>query len=430
MSNADPAEVNVEVERDGVSVEKSFEPDDFPVPAIAFVVRSERDVAVKVRLSDAVPDDIEAEDIGFHPKYGADFWDNADGKLVFEREFEPGEEYTTVYGLRAKDTEAVERFLGEPELEEVSPGLDEEPEDAGEVVSNVMNESDSEASDDDLEAAIAAADAEDGDADDLEAAIAAAESSDSASAAPAAADTATAEPPRGAEPVEVEDVTATLAEEMRDGRVSDGDIETLRDALGVGEGSGSVEARISHLQTEISDLQAYTAALEEFLDENGEAQTLLAELQETVAEFDDRVRGLRDDVEEVAAATDSIDEMESEVSELGSRVQSLDDRLENVSQNVTDVESSVNSLTSEFDGLRNEVDAVSREVDDVREEIPEEDITEMDEQLESLDDRLDGLESELDRMEDLEAELDDLAQMRERMASVFGGAAGPSDDEE
>ncbi|MFC7226782.1 hypothetical protein N0B31_05150 [Salinirubellus salinus] len=429
MSNADPAEVNVEVERDGVSVEKSFEPDDFPVPAIAFVVRSERDVAVKVRLSDEVPDDIEAEDIGFHPKYGADFWDNADGKLVFEREFEPGEEYTTVYGLRAKDTEAVERFLGEPELEEVSPGLDEEPEDAGEVVSNVMNESDSEASDDDLEAAIAAADAEEGGADDLESAIAAAEAGDSAPAV-STDDTATADPSSDPVSVEVEDVTATLAEEMRDGSVSDGDIETLRDALGVGEGSGSVEARISHLQTEISDLQAYTAALEEFLDENGEAQTLLAELQETVAEFDGRIQNLRDDVETVAAATDSIDEMESELSDLGSRVQSLDDRLENVSQNVTEVESSVNSLTSEFDGLRNEVDAVSREVDEVRDEMPEEDIEEMDQHLESLDERIDGLESELDRMEDLEAELDDLAQMRERMASVFGGAAGPGDDEE
>jgi methyl-accepting chemotaxis protein len=424
MSNADPAEVSVVVERDGVSVEKSFEPDDFPVPAIAFVVRSERDVPVQVRLADSVPDDIEAEDIGFHPKYGADFWDNADGKLVFEREFEAGEEYTTVYGLRARDTEAVERFLGEPDLEEVSPGLDEEPEDAGEVVSNVMNET--EASDDDLEAAIAAADADAGSGDDLEAAIAAATDTDTTVEADTSGDAA----PAGPVSVEMDDVTATLADEIRAGSVSDDDIETLRDALGVEESDGSVEARVSHLQTEVSDLQAYTAALEEFLDENGDAQTLLAELQTSVAEFDDELRNLRGDVQDVAQATAAVQEMEGEVSDLSARVQSLDDRLGNVSDDVTDVESSVNSLTSEFDGLRNEVDAVNREVEAVREEIPEEDIAEMDDQLGSLDDRVEDLEALDDRIEDLEEELDDLAQMRERMASVFGGAGGGGDDDE
>jgi predicted nucleic acid-binding Zn-ribbon protein len=416
MSNADPAEVNVVVERDGVTVEKSFEPEDFPVPAIAFVIRSERDVAVKVRLADAVPDDIEAEDIGFHPKYGADFWDNAEGKLVFEREFEAGEEYTTVYGLRARDTESVERFLGEPELEEVSPGLEEEPEDAGEVVSNVMNETDSEASDDDLEAAIAAADVEDGDADDLEAAIAAAEEGDTTAEADTSSDGAAA-PPEPAT-VSVEDVTATLADEIRAGSVSDDDIETLRDALGVEEEDGSVEARISHLQTEVSDLQAYTAALEEFLDENGEAQTLLSDLKGTVEGFESELEVVREDVDEVADAAEAVDEMESEVSELTARVQSLDDRLENVGSDVKNVESSVNSLSSDFEGLRNEVDAVGREMEEVRDEMPEEDIAEMDDQLESLD----------DRMADLEEELDDLAQMRERMASVFGGAGGGDEE--
>ena len=52
MSSADPEEVSVEIRREGVSVEKSFEPDDFPVPAIAFVIRSERDVPVDVALVD------------------------------------------------------------------------------------------------------------------------------------------------------------------------------------------------------------------------------------------------------------------------------------------------------------------------------------------------------------------------------------------
>lgn len=106
----------VVVEQGGVVVEKSFEPDAFPVPAIAFAIRSDRDEPTVVRLVDRIPDDVATEDVGFHPKYGADFWAVADEHIVFEREFDPGEAYTTVYGLRASDTERIERFLTEPEL--------------------------------------------------------------------------------------------------------------------------------------------------------------------------------------------------------------------------------------------------------------------------------------------------------------------------
>ena len=136
MSSADPAEVSMVVSRDGVTVEKSFEPDDFPVPAIAFVIRAERDEAVTVRISDEVPEQVAAEDIGFHPKYGAEFWSVDEGNIVFEREFESGEEYTTVYGLRASQTDDVESYMSEPTLEDVDPPLD----DAGQVVREVIGD--------------------------------------------------------------------------------------------------------------------------------------------------------------------------------------------------------------------------------------------------------------------------------------------------
>lgn len=58
------------MERDGVTVEKSVEPDDFPVPTIVFVIRSMRDVPVNVQLTDEVPDDFETEEIGFHSSTG------------------------------------------------------------------------------------------------------------------------------------------------------------------------------------------------------------------------------------------------------------------------------------------------------------------------------------------------------------------------
>jgi len=122
MTNANPDEVLV-AESDGVTVEKSFEPDDFPVPAIAFALRSDRDEAVTVRLVDTVPEDVSPENIGFHPKYGAEFWDVSGDDIVFERELAPGEEYTTVYGLRGDDADVPSKFMSDPRIKSVSPHL-------------------------------------------------------------------------------------------------------------------------------------------------------------------------------------------------------------------------------------------------------------------------------------------------------------------
>jgi uncharacterized protein YoxC len=428
MSSADPEEVSVEIRREGVSVEKSFEPDDFPVPAIAFVIRSERDVPVDVALVDTVPEDIQAEDIGFHPKYGAEHWRNEGEELIFERPFEPGEEYTTVYGLRARDTEDIGRFLGEPEAE-VDP-----PKDSSEVVRDVINEdgggSDPGASADDLEAAIAAADVNE----------------------PTTSPSATRsddQPAESSEPASVpaESVAAALAESIRSGRVSDADLEVLRDALGGEvESSNSVEVRIDHLQSEVADLKAYSDALEGFIDENGEARTLVRELQETVEGVRADVERVETEVESVSGEAskatervgeldedvsridESVDELDSDVSrvdesvdELDSDVSRVDGEVEEVRTDVEDVESSMASVEERVEGideetasLREEVEDLHGEVEDVREEIPEGRIEELD-----------------DRMDELQAELEELAEMRKRMASVFGGMGGgePTADE-
>jgi DNA-directed RNA polymerase subunit RPC12/RpoP len=120
MSGGD---VPVVVEEAGIRLEKSFEPDDFPVPVIAFVVDSTRGHPVSVRVAESIPDGIPTGDIGFHPRYGSDHWTIVDGEIVFEREFAAGEEYTTVYGLRATPTDDVGRFLTEPRLS-VEPTAD------------------------------------------------------------------------------------------------------------------------------------------------------------------------------------------------------------------------------------------------------------------------------------------------------------------
>jgi predicted nucleic acid-binding Zn-ribbon protein len=424
MSNADPEEVRVTVERHGVSVEKSFEPNDFPVPAIAFVVRSTRSEPVEVRLTDVVPDTVDPEDIGFHPKYGADFWHNEDGQLVFEREFEAGEEFTTVYGLRASDMDEVGRFLGEPELDEVRPELDDA---AGQVVEDVMNEGDTlnlrdpnsvagGASDDDLEAAIAAADvetvAEEDPTSDSE------RSTEASEPEPVASDTTG----NASVSLEETDVVEAFVAAVREGKIDEDDMETLRAAIGVAD-TGSVDARITHLQSELADLKAYTTALEEFLDENGDTQQLLADLNSSIEALETGLERVDDEVSTAAdtaeGAVEAVDEVETAVTELRSEVQSLDDRFENVSGDVADVRNDVQANSSGLDSVRESVDEVERDVAAVREEIP-------DGELEGLDERVAALD---DRIVDIEEEIQGLSEMRQQMASVFGGAAAEQVDD-
>jgi archaellum component FlaC len=430
MSNADPEEV-VTAASDGVSVEKSFEPDDFPVPAIAFVVRSDREESVSIRLVDTVPSHVPPEDIGFHPKYGAEFWGVEGDTIVFEREFEPGEEYTTVYGLRGGDADDVEQFMSEPSIEDVDPPLEDA--DAGETVRDVIGDEETDEAD---EAEADAADppgmtdpgveagAEDGEdvdtsldlSDDIDDAEPAGTTDEAASTAPAATDGT---------------LVSALADEIRTGNVDDDELEELRDALGVETASGTDEARIEHLQLRVSDLEAYTEALEEFLDENGDAQQLIADLQDDIEEATQRFDELEETAESAAETAESVEsDFDERFEQLETRI---DQELETVEARVGEalseledvdvkVEDTVEErLDAELEELWDAVDEAATEAEDVaselrafREEVDEE-----------TAERVDDLETEV---EELSEELEDVAEMRDRLASALGGLAGQGGD--
>lgn len=491
MSNMDPEEVNVVVEHHGVTVEKSYEPDDFPVPAIAFVVRSTRDKPVDVRLIDDVPDDIPAEDIGFHPQYGAEHWSVEDSTIVFEREFEPGEEYTTVYGLRASDAADVERFLDEPDLDHVTPELEESSDTVGEVIGEVEldEETEEEKPDEPVEpldlqepgADTAGADAgsaggTEASPGDLEAAVSAAESEiDIDTDTDIDSDTDTETAPGDAEPaiVEVEedaagavptaaggDVAAALAAQIREGQVAERDLQALREALDV-EAAGSTEARLSRLQQDVSDLRAYTDALEAFLDENGEARTLLRELRDEIDRLERRMQATDERTREAVQRADSVDEelddLAADVREVDDTVSTVEDRLDTdldeVETGLADVEASVEELQErvetdvnreltelrdEVTSARDDVAVTEDRVDDVEDRI--EKVSNLEDRMADLEADLEGLQTVEQRMEEVEGRLKDaqddieqLAQMREQLSSVFGASSddgGEEGDEE
>jgi ABC-type transporter Mla subunit MlaD len=548
MSNAESEDL-VTVSRGGIVVEKSFEPNDFPVPAIAFVVRSERDEPVSLELNDTVPDHVPGEDIGFHPKYGAEFWEFEDGEIVFERDFEPHEEYTTVYGLRAADTDNPGQFMSEPEIESVDPPLDDDADDViGEVVDaagadgaepeageggaeadgsdpvgvdiDIAEPDEGESATDAPEPAIERVPTEEEVADDDEPVepidlsdpgeesvnLAVEESveddEDESTEAEAGADSEAdaqaadgASTPDESSPTAVPSVAvdsegaesglaATLAAEIRNGEVDDDDLDVLQDALGAETVDNSVGARIEHLQSEIADLKAYSEALEEFIDENGDAQQVIediradfeaaterlddmeartseaveiaesvddrleesideseARVDELLEEGEERLDTLADDAEArldetVETAESQVDELveeaeshvESELAERTERLEAVEDRAEEALDELDDAlddleETAEERVEDELDELWVEIDEVAAEMADVTDEVAElrEDIGE------AAEERIEALEADI---EDLEDQIGEVAELRDRLANALGPLGGGGDDGE
>jgi predicted nucleic acid-binding Zn-ribbon protein len=462
---------------DEVTVQKRYEPDDFPVPAIAFTITSERDEAVTVRLSDTVPEDTPTEDIGFHPSYGAEQWDVEGNTIVFTREFEPHEEFVTVYGLRGKDASDPERFLTEPELssvdavegdvgDDVGSGLDDGPtaessadEDAGaDVDEPAATESDAgadvDADPEVSEGPEATADEDDpsldidlpGPDDAVADDPAETEIEDDAGAASDSGASASAPAADGDETL-----AATLADEISEGRVDDADLAELRDALGV-TAEDSTNARIEHLQSSVADLEAYTDAIEEFLDEEGDAQAVLRDVrnnyQSTVDRFDDLTADIDDVRADLAADTENLrDDLAMVENDLGADVEDLrndlaaaeDDLAADVEDLQDDLAAAEDDMESNTEDLREELaaaeDDLGADVEDLRDDLAaaeddlaadigdlREDLADVEAEVtEATEERIEALESDI---EAVEAELADVSELRDRLVDALGGMAG------
>ncbi|MFB6164680.1 MAG: hypothetical protein ABEJ31_05930 [Haloarculaceae archaeon] len=410
----------VTVTSNGITVIKTFEADAFPVPAIAFRLKSDRVEPVTVRLVDDVPENVAVEDLGFHPEYGSEYWTIEDDEITFERELESEEQYTTVYGIRATGTDNVEQFLTEPEIADVDPplesddgivsgggsdvvrdvisgnadsvpGLDDEEddEDIGTLDladPNAEEAEDDEAAEDDAEET-ADAEADEGDDGDDE------ETTESTETATDDETDELENATNSHEPA-VESVAAALAEEIRAGEVADDDLELLRDELDLGDGaadgSGADDARIQKLQTDVSDLQAYIDALEEFLEENGTGQDLIEDVQGQLESVQGELDSIQSDVEA------QIDDIEADVADNDEQVEALDSDVGAVRDDLQSLKGDIKDLDDDIDELQSEVGDVAEEVDDV------EDVS--------------------DQIDDIQDDIQDLKEWREQLSNVLGAA--------
>ncbi|MFB6183106.1 MAG: hypothetical protein ABEI96_01005 [Haloarculaceae archaeon] len=380
MSDSESHE-KVTVSSDGVTVDKRFEADEFPVPAIAFEIRSEREESATIRLVDDVPDDVAVDDLGFHPEYGSELWTTEDDEITFERDIDPGEEYTTVYGIRATGTDDVEQFLTEPDIETVESSSDDGAsavvdESGTDVVRDVISgDSDSvpgldDADDEEIETL----DLKDPNGDEIDGGP-----SDTATADDDETDSGTDVDDAGVdgdgndadaddantddgerdhvsvsttddESIAAETLTRSIAEEMRNGTVAGEDIKLLRRAFELaGKEGGSVDARLQQLQTDVADLRSYMTALEEFLDDNGTGQQLIEELR---ADIDDIESDVADVEARTAANSEAVEDLEASVDEMGDVQQAVDDLDDRVDAIDDDVESQLQDLQSDIEELQ------------------------------------------------------------------------------
>ena len=353
MSDADTPERTVT--EAGIAVTKSYETDEFPVPTVDFRVRSERDDGVTVRLVDAIPDGVPSGDLGFHPDYGGDNWAIEGDSAVFERSIAPGEEYRTVYGIRTDDHDP-DRFMTDPELTVDAPeGSATEPADTG------TESTDDEPTAPGRDSSQAARDVITGDrevagldgddtvedvtisGDDPATTDGPANAAADDAGATGGANTDRAGAGRG---VPEGGVGAALAAELRDGDLAESDRQLLAAELDTDDASG--EVRFSHLQSRISDLEAYTDALEEFIDENGPARRLIEDLTDDIERIEDELAALDERTE---ANERAIERLDDDVAANADDIEALDKGLADAEAEIDETQASIAELRSDIDDI-------------------------------------------------------------------------------
>ena len=256
-------------------------------------------------------------------------------------------------------------------------------------------------------------------------------------------------------------LAATLAAEIRAGEVSDADLDTLRGELDPGL-PRSADVRIRRLQSQLADLEAYSDAIKEFIDDEGTGAELVerldAELEAVTTELDGLQDGLdaaaddreaiRNDVDalgdDLAATDDRVDTVDETATTAADGVDDVHDRADAIEDHLDGVESDIDDLTDDIDDVAAEIGDVAADLDDtddyvarvddglgeVREEVStvDADVADVRESLSTdvadLRAEVTALTDELQRVDDIEAEIEELQAFRDRLNSAFGPGGG------
>lgn len=337
----------VMADAEGVTVRKQYEEVDGHLPSVEFTFVSGRLEPVTVELVEPIPAALAPTDIGFVDSGTAVSWEIRGEDLAVTVELAPGEEVATACAARGDAAEAITDLLHEPEAIVVEPPL------------AVGAEADEDA------AFARSAGDEAGPA----VATSATESDVDTAATEAEGDGAL---PDESPALEEASVVDRFVAELRAGDVEPADLAFLEERFGAVT-RGSLEARVDQLERDLTELRAYTDALEAFLDEEGSARAIVERLD---TRFDD---------------------VEARLSALERSVDAHDGDLAALDDALTDLAADTRSLSGDLDDLGTSVEALEAE-------------------LAVLDDRVPGdLDDRLDR---LEADISDVSAFTERLKTV------------
>lgn len=397
--------------RDGVQLEKYYEDDEFPLPSIVYEFESDRSTAVEVRVAEVLPEGIGPEDIGFHTDLGRDNWSLTAKELVWRGTVEPAGCERAVFALRPDQEYDIERLVDEPDAFDVQvPDPASLPARAGTFTRSAGSDGEDDPADDE-------------DTPDVDREVArwggdgaaAAAADDDSSDEPATEGTAdepatggTADDETSIDPTDGESLADRLVAELRAGNVSTENRRYLQRELGGVQPRGSVDARLQQLQAKLSDFEAYTDAVEEFLDEGGTAEQLTETVETRLDAFEDDLRTLESTVAELAELQGDV----ADLDELTSTVADHESELESLDEDMSSLEEDLSSVQEGLETVREKVDAVSAELSGVTGTVEE-----LGAELSRLDEEAtDGVE---DRLAEVEAELEDVCEFADTLQEAL-----------
>lgn len=456
MSTNPDAEVDAIVGSEEVTVTKMFDPESYSVPTIVYDIDLP-DAATEVEIVDEVLGSAGPDDIGFHPEYGKEYWTTDDSAIRFNAVFGPETgNYVTVIGLKSaeyvdefRDSEpTVEVRTGEagdllegreggeavdpqaegplpPEGEPPAEGEPGEAPPAGagaggtraaggavnveaelaelrERVEAVSQRADAAAEHDEMEAELAELrERVETMGDRVENAVERANEAATEAERAAKAANEVAEEAR----ISDQDVLARLKEQIAAIDAEDEVVELREESW-----TESERARVEHVESRLSELEAYTGAIEDFIDENGQARQLLEELRERHGQLETELASVRGQAQE---ATELVGRVENREDAAERRLDTAESRLNDLDEATA---ANADRLDEHDDRIAERAKQLHKEIDGVRSDI--------DDRLDELEERIAANRDDIDQLEQLREELEALKELRERLNEAFGSAVG------
>ncbi|MEF8907037.1 MAG: hypothetical protein V5A13_04165 [Haloarculaceae archaeon] len=430
-----------------VSVTKRLELEEFDDPVIAFDIESRRDERATVTVVDGIPDNVSPRDLRFHPEYGSEHWVIDDGELVFEREFDPGEDYITVYRLCDAKEDIVESF--EDPTVEADPGI-EAPEGAGKARGMVRSagttagtanggpaaesEPEEESEDDDVPTLKLNDPVADDGTDEEQSQPA--EDRTTTVMTDTASETSGGDSEHSAESEPDDDLLSEdddilsdgeddVLEEGEDDILSEGGDDILAESEDDGRDEDEEDAEQAESGADIGSAEeSLVAALAAELEEGNVPEEDVERLRNALGQPHGerksvvvRVEKLQRDVDEVLAYTDALAEFLDENGTGEELITDFQEEVDDFREEMERFEADLDEVASATDRTEGRVDDLETEVEDSFEEVRE-DLGALRTEVEAVHDELeDGHVAE--RLSELEENVDNLRDWRGRLAQVL-----------